>query len=83
MLGIKAGAVKNFCKLRGIGGYGGGVGKNNVAQNLRKIVIAQTKCAICLKEIAILNGGRARKYCSDACRKKAWNNKRKIKVDKT
>lgn len=75
VLGIKASAVKSFCKLRGIAGFGGGIGKVSTEANLRKIVVANGKCAFCEKQIAILNGGRKRKYCSDACRKMAWRKK--------
>ncbi len=72
LLGISVDAVKHFCKLRGIAGYGGGVGKEDITINLRRTVVAKSKCVFCNKPIEVLNGGRVRKYCSPSCRKKAW-----------
>lgn len=59
--------VRNFCKNNGMNGY-----LANADENIRKSVIDNALCLNCRMPIKQPKRGKARKFCSEECRRKWW-----------
>lgn len=67
MLGMTRDRVRGYCKRNGLGGDAQVVGLN-VEERINQNKI----CTSCKKPIKQKERGRARKFCSDECRRKWW-----------
>ena len=59
--------VRNFCKNNGMNGY-----LANADDNIRKMVIDNALCLNCHIPIKQPKRGKARKFCSEECRRTWW-----------
>ena len=59
--------VRNFCKNNGMNGY-----LANADENIRKTVIDDALCLNCRTPIKQPKRGKARKFCSEKCRRTWW-----------
>ena len=59
--------VRNFCKNNGMNGY-----LANADENIRKTVIDNALCLNCRTPIKQPKRGKARKFCSEECRRTWW-----------
>ena len=59
--------VRNFCKNNGLNGY-----LANADDNIRKMVIDNALCLNCRTPIKQPKRGKARKFCSEKCRRTWW-----------
>lgn len=66
-VGLSRDIVRNFCKSRGISGYGSALTKN-----IREQVMLGKACLYCGKEMKQPDTGRPKKFCSDKCRREWW-----------
>uniref|UniRef100_UPI00405673B4 RNA polymerase subunit sigma-70 n=1 Tax=Agathobacter sp. TaxID=2021311 RepID=UPI00405673B4 len=66
-VGLSRDIVRNFCKSRGLSGYGPALTKN-----LQEQVMLGKACLYCGKEIEQPSTGRPKKFCSDKCRREWW-----------
>ena len=67
MVGLSRDIVRNFCKSRGLAGYGKAIKKN-----LQEQVMLGKCCLYCGKDIQQADTGRPRKFCSEKCRREWW-----------
>lgn len=67
-VGLTRDIVRNFCKSRGLDGYGW----NGVEIIEEKIAADKGLCLECGMELEQPPTGRRRKFCSDECRRKWW-----------
>ena len=67
MVGLSRDIVRNFCKSRGLAGYGKAIKKN-----LQEQVMLGKCCLYCGKDIRQADTGRPRKFCSEKCRREWW-----------
>ena len=66
-VGLSRDIVRNFCKSRGLSGYGSALTKN-----IQEQVMLGKACLYCGKEMKQLDTGRPKKFCSDKCRREWW-----------
>mgnify|MGYP002572240992 CR=1 FL=1 len=66
-VGLSRDIVRNFCKSRGLSGYGSALTKN-----IREQVMLGKACLYCGKEMKQPDTGRPKKFCSDKCRREWW-----------
>ena len=66
-LGISRDVVRNFCRKHSLTGYIAGMDKD-----VRKMVLSNAMCSNCGKPIKQKRKGKARRFCSDECRRKWW-----------
>ena len=59
--------VRNFCKKNKLNGY-----LSNMDKNIRKTVFDNALCLNCRTPIKQPKRGKARKFCSEECRRKWW-----------
>lgn len=67
MVGLSRDIVRNFCKSRGLAGYGKALKKN-----LQEQVMLGKCCLYCGKDIEQPGTGRKKKFCSEKCRREWW-----------
>lgn len=68
LLGITRDSVRGFCKRNGIDGE-----SCVVALNVDEKIKRNLLCVCCGKPIKQKHQGRTRRFCSDECRRKWWN----------
>jgi endogenous inhibitor of DNA gyrase (YacG/DUF329 family) len=68
ILGLSRDSVRGFCKRNGLDGSSCVVALN-VEEKLKRNLL----CACCGKPIKQKYQGRTRRFCSDECRRKWWN----------
>ena len=68
MTGLSRDVVRNFCKTRGLSGYG-----SVLTKNIQEQVMLGKACLYCGKEITQPQTGRPKKFCSDKCRRAWWS----------
>lgn len=68
LLGLSRDSVRGFCKRNGL--YGDSC---VVALNVEEKVKRNVLCAYCGKSLKQKHQGRTRRFCSDECRRKWWN----------
>ena len=61
-VGLSRDIVRNFCKSRGLSGYGSALTKN-----IREQVMLGKACLYCGKEMKQPDTGRPKKFCLDKC----------------
>jgi hypothetical protein len=66
-LGISRDSVRNYCKRNMIGGD-----SDSASHNVEERITNNLFCACCNKPIKQNKGGRARRFCSEGCRRKWW-----------
>ena len=66
-VGLSRDIVRNFCKSRGLSGYG-----SALTRNIQEQVMLGKACLYCGKEIKQPDTGRPRKFCSAECRREWW-----------
>ena len=74
-VGLSRDIVRNFCKSRGLSGYGSALTKN-----IQEQVMLGKACLYCGKEMKQLDTGRPKKFCSDKCRRDTRNESTEKKV---
>lgn len=67
MVGLSRDIVRNYCKAKGLAGYGSALTKN-----IQEQVMLGKACLYCGKEIGQPPTGRPRKFCSEKCRREWW-----------
>ena len=67
MVGLSRDIVRNFCKSRGLTGYG-----PVLCQNVQKEIQRGKACLYCGGGLEQPPTGRHRKFCSDSCRREWW-----------
>lgn len=67
-LGLSSDTIKGYCKRHHLNGPGEVVKLNIQVMENSKII-----CPVCKKPIEQNGRGRARRFCSDECRRKWWN----------
>ena len=67
VLGLSRDIVRNYCKDNRLNGY-----LANMNENIRKIALENVLCLNCQKPIKQNKRGKARKFCSEECRRKWW-----------
>ena len=67
MVGLSRDIVRNFCKSRGLTGYG-----PVLKQNVQKQVLLGKACRYCGRGMEQPATGRRRKFCSEECRRQWW-----------
>ena len=68
LLGLSRDSVRGFCRRSGLDGDSCVVSLN-VEEKIRKNLL----CACCEKSIKQKEQGRSRRFCSEECRRKWWN----------
>ena len=68
-IGLSRDIVRNYCKSRGLSGYGKAIKKNIEDQ-----AILGKKCLCCGKPITQPSTGRHKKFCDVKCRREWWKN---------
>ena len=68
VLGLTRDSVRSYCKRNGIDGDAMVVSLNVAEKKKQKLV-----CACCSKPIQQKKRGRSRRFCSEECRRKWWN----------
>lgn len=68
LLGLSRDSVRGFCKRNGIEGD-----SCVVALNVEEKIKRNVLCICCEKPIKQRRQGRTRRFCSDGCRRKWWN----------
>jgi endogenous inhibitor of DNA gyrase (YacG/DUF329 family) len=68
VLGISRDSIRGFCKRNGLDGD-----SKVVSLNLEEKKRNQLICPCCGKPIKQKERGRSRRFCSDECRRKWWN----------
>lgn len=66
-VGLSRDIVRNFCKAKGLSGYGSALTKN-----IQEQAMMGKACLYCGKEISPPPTGRPRKFCSESCRREWW-----------
>ena len=66
-IGLSRDVVRNFCKTRGLAGFG-----SVLTKNIQEQVMLGKACLYCGKEISQPKTGRPKKFCSDYCRRTWW-----------
>lgn len=67
-LSLTRDSVKGYCKRNLLSGIGA-----TVNQNLKVMNVKTEICSCCNKPIKQIPRGRNRRFCSDGCRRKWWN----------
>lgn len=67
MVGLSRDIVRNYCKSRGLAGYG-----SVLTKNIKEQVMLGKACLYCGKEIVQPGTGRPKKFCSEKCRREWW-----------
>lgn len=67
VLGLSRDIVRNYCKSRGMDGYGP-VTKKNIEEQM----VNGQACVYCGKSINQPTTGRPKKFCCDTCRRAWW-----------
>lgn len=74
-LNLSRDIVRNFCKSRGLAGYGKVIKKEAIEND-----IMFRRCLLCGLEISQPQTGRKKKFCNIECRRKWWSyNSNKIR----
>ncbi|WP_411679868.1 RNA polymerase subunit sigma-70 [Clostridium thailandense] len=68
LLGLTRDSVRGFCKRNGLDGA-----SCVVALNVEEKIKRNVLCACCEKPLKQKGQGRSRRFCSDKCRRKWWN----------
>lgn len=66
-VGLSRDIVRNFCKSKGLAGYGSALTKN-----IQEQVMLGKACLYCGKKIEQPKTGRPKKFCSEKCRREWW-----------
>ena len=66
-VGLSRDVVRNFCKTNKLNGY-----LANMNENIRKMALENVVCLNCQKPIKQYKRGKARKFCSENCRRAWW-----------
>lgn len=66
-VGLSRDIVRNFCKSRGLSGYG-----KALKRNIEEKTMLGINCLSCGKAIIQPKTGRRRKFCSEGCRREWW-----------
>ena len=66
-VGLTRDIVRNFCKSKGLNGYGAAIKVNIEEQQM-----LGKACLFCGREFEQPKTGRPRKFCSDRCRREWW-----------
>jgi IS30 family transposase len=67
-LGLSKDSIKSYCKRAGLNGD-----SCVIALNIEEKIKRNLLCACCQKPIKQKHHGRARRFCSETCRRKWWN----------
>lgn len=67
VLGLSRDVVRNYCKSRGLDGYGAAT-----KLNIREQMQSGDACAFCGKKNTQPATGRRKRFCSDTCRREWW-----------
>lgn len=76
-VGLSRDIVRNFCKSRGLSGYGSALTKN-----IQEQVMLGKACLYCGKEMKQPDTGRPKKFCSDKCRRDGGKDTRNESTEK-
>lgn len=77
LLGLSRDSVRGFCKRNGLDGD-----SCVVALNVEEKIKRNLLCLCCEKPIKQKHQGRTRRFCSDECRRKWWNENQDKKTKK-
>lgn len=67
LLGLSRDIVRNYCKSKGLDGYGAAT-----KLNIKEQIESGYACAFCGASIVQPAIGRKKKFCSDSCRREWW-----------